>query len=292
MRDYAKISPQFWIGNTGRQIRKLGLASQLLALYLLTCPNATMIGVYYLPVAFIEHETGLPLEAATKALRSLCEVAFCTYDDEMEYIWVHEMAFYQVGGQLKPGDNRVKGINDDYQSLPNLSFLKQFFDKYQTLFYLENPRANRASLQDPSQHLSSQEQDQEQDQDQKQEKKIFMFGKLDAVPPPSEPAAISSVAAEQPSTTLLKKQAVEILQFLNEKTGRAYRPVDTNLKLIMARLKSGASVMDCRQIIAKKTREWKNDTKMAEYLRPATLFNATKFEQYLGELVLPQEHLP
>lgn len=83
----------------------------------------------------------------------------------------------------------------------------------------------------------------------------------------------------------IKKQAQEVLDFLNSKTGRCYRPVETNLKLIMSRLKSGASVMDCRQVIAKKTREWRNDEKMSEYLRPATLFNATKFEQYVGELV-------
>ncbi len=87
------------------------------------------------------------------------------------------------------------------------------------------------------------------------------------------------------TSTAFRTQALEVLQFLNEKTGRTYRPVDTNLKLIVARLKSGASVMDCSQVIAKKTREWKDDPKMAEYLRPATLFNATKFEQYFGELL-------
>jgi uncharacterized phage protein (TIGR02220 family) len=88
------------------------------------------------------------------------------------------------------------------------------------------------------------------------------------------------------STALLKTQAMEILEFLNGKTGRVYRHVDTNLKLVIARLKSGVTVGQCFQIIAKKTREWKDDPKMAEYLRPATLFNATKFEQYIGELVV------
>ena len=92
-------------------------------------------------------------------------------------------------------------------------------------------------------------------------------------------------------SSLLTSQAIEVLQFLNEKTGRAYRVVDSNLKLIIARLKSGATVMDCRQVIAKKNREWKGDPKMAVYLRPATLFDATKFEQYMGELVLPKEEM-
>jgi uncharacterized phage protein (TIGR02220 family) len=79
--------------------------------------------------------------------------------------------------------------------------------------------------------------------------------------------------------------AREVLGFLNAKTGRHYQPVDANLKLIVARLKEGASVADCRAVVAKKCREWSADEKMGSYLRPATLFNATKFAQYRGELL-------
>lgn len=82
-----------------------------------------------------------------------------------------------------------------------------------------------------------------------------------------------------------RQQAKEILSFLNEKTGRSYEPVDANLKLIVARLKEGSTALDLRQVIAKKCREWIGDPKMAEYLRPKTLFNATNFAQYKGELV-------
>jgi uncharacterized phage protein (TIGR02220 family) len=75
-----------------------------------------------------------------------------------------------------------------------------------------------------------------------------------------------------------------ILDFLNEKTGRSYKPVKANLNLITARLREGATEDDLRAVIAKKCREWLGDEKMADYLRPATLFNATKFAQYQGEL--------
>jgi uncharacterized phage protein (TIGR02220 family) len=37
-------------------------------------------------------------------------------------------------------------------------------------------------------------------------------------------------------------------------------------------------------VIGRKTAKWKGDAKMEEFLRPATLFNRTKFAQYLGEL--------
>lgn len=77
--------------------------------------------------------------------------------------------------------------------------------------------------------------------------------------------------------------AREILEFLNEKTGKHYEPVDANLELITARLKE-ATPDDIRAVVAKKCREWSADEKMAKYLRPATLFNRTKFAQYKGEL--------
>lgn len=78
--------------------------------------------------------------------------------------------------------------------------------------------------------------------------------------------------------------AIEILNYLNKNTGKNYRPVDSNLRLIEARLKSGATPLQLREVVFAKCEQWGKDPKMAEYLRPATLFNATKFEQYLGEM--------
>lgn len=81
----------------------------------------------------------------------------------------------------------------------------------------------------------------------------------------------------------LKKQAVEVLEYLNQKTRRAYRPVDVNLDLIIARLKSKATPDQCREIIDLKCREWIG-TDGEKWLRPATLFGKSKFEQYIGEI--------
>jgi uncharacterized phage protein (TIGR02220 family) len=85
-----------------------------------------------------------------------------------------------------------------------------------------------------------------------------------------------------------RDDALQVLQFLNEKTGRSYQPTTVNLSLIIARLNEGASVQDCKSVVAKKIREWVGDAKMAQYLRPATLFNREKFSQYWGELVEPE----
>jgi uncharacterized phage protein (TIGR02220 family) len=82
-------------------------------------------------------------------------------------------------------------------------------------------------------------------------------------------------------------EALEILSFLNDKAGRRYQPTRSNMQFIQARLADGATVIECRQVIAKKCREWLQDPEMSEFLRPATLFNATKFSQYQGELGVP-----
>jgi uncharacterized phage protein (TIGR02220 family) len=79
-------------------------------------------------------------------------------------------------------------------------------------------------------------------------------------------------------------EAREVLAFLNKMTGRKYRDVPTNLDLIAARLKEGATVAECKAVIAIQVREWKDDPKWSRYLRPATLFNATKFWQYHGKV--------
>lgn len=78
--------------------------------------------------------------------------------------------------------------------------------------------------------------------------------------------------------------AAEVLDHLNAKTGRHYQPVAANTDLIRNRLRDGATVDECKAVIDAKHAEWGNDSRMAGYLRPATLFNASKFAQYVGQL--------
>lgn len=166
MRDYATVSPQFWLGKTGRELRKQGAEAQLVAFYLMTSPHANMLGLYYLPVLYLSHETGLGLEGASKGLRSAIEAGFCSYDVATEMIWVHEMAAYQVGRALKPGDNRCAGVRNEYASLPENPFLSLFYERYKADFHLSDKRENPPESEGASKGLGSQDQDQEQDQEE------------------------------------------------------------------------------------------------------------------------------
>src|SRR5690625_3120250 len=104
MRDYGKVAPQFWTGSTGKELRAHGHEAVIVGLYLMTSPHANMIGLYYLPVLYIAHETGLGLEGARKGLQRACEAGFCTYDDTSEYVFVHAMARFQIAHSWKPAD--------------------------------------------------------------------------------------------------------------------------------------------------------------------------------------------
>lgn len=183
MRDYAKIAPQFWIGATGKAIRKHGAEAQVVALYLLSSPHANMIGLYHLPLAYISADTGIPLEGASKALRCLNEALFCGYDEAAEVVWVYEMAKYQISAFLKPEDKQCAGVQNAYDAVPQNRFLAGFHDKYETAFHMKRRREQASPLEAPSKPLRSQEQEQEQEQEKttcararKQEHKIEFDG--------------------------------------------------------------------------------------------------------------------
>jgi len=81
------------------------------------------------------------------------------------------------------------------------------------------------------------------------------------------------------------KIAKRILQKFNQITKSHYRPVKTNLELIIGRLKEEYTIKDIIITIKFKAKEWLGDSKMDVYLRPYTIFNKTKFSQYHGKAI-------
>lgn len=79
-----------------------------------------------------------------------------------------------------------------------------------------------------------------------------------------------------------ERESVErVVAALNEATGSRYRSTSaTTLRHLLARLREGFTVEDCKEVIRKKSEEW-GGTDMAKYLRPETLFGS-KFEGYLN----------
>jgi hypothetical protein len=160
MRDYGVVSPKFWIGETGKALRG-NAEAQLVALYLMTCPHANMIGVFHCPLIYISHETGISFEGASKALASLSEALFCTYDTATETVFVHRMAAYQVGETLKAEDNRVKSVVKEWQNIGPSQLKQAFFAIYSEAFHLPTTAKKKSPSKAPSKPLRSQEQEQD-----------------------------------------------------------------------------------------------------------------------------------
>ena len=135
MREYGKISPQFWIGKTGKALRGYPEA-QIVSMYLMTSPHAEMTGIFHCPILYISHETGLSIEGAMKGLDRLSEVGFSTFDAENDMVFVHEMAKYQIGDDLKPTDNRVVGVQKLFNNMPSSYVKTLFYERYKTAFLL------------------------------------------------------------------------------------------------------------------------------------------------------------
>jgi hypothetical protein len=169
MRDYAKVAPSFWTGRTGRALRG-NAEAQIVAMYLMTCPHANMIGVFTCPLIYIAHETGLPLEGASKGLQSLIEAGFCSYEADLELVWVHEMARFQIGDSLKPTDNRTAGVRNEYDRIPRSLIRQGFHARYRHVYHLLDEVFEEEKTEAPSKPLVSQEQEQEIEQEQEQDK--------------------------------------------------------------------------------------------------------------------------
>lgn len=158
MRDYSKVSPLSWIGMTANVIRAEAerdparrdhARTCLLTLqYLMSGPNSSMLGIYSLPLATLADQVMTTKEGALEALRSLQVLEFCVYDEAVQWVWVCEMAAWQIDRELRPSDNRIKGIAKDWLALPNLRMLEAFYDRYRAAFHLPVRSSSKAPTKD------------------------------------------------------------------------------------------------------------------------------------------------
>jgi hypothetical protein len=173
MRDHAIFSPQFWIGETGRELRGHPEA-QVVAAYLITCPTSNMIGLYHLGIPTLVHETGLSKQGASKGLRRVIQVGMASYDGSSETVFLPEMARHQLGATLKPGDKRIKAIEKLLLQMAKSPYCKEFTALYGEAYHLSKITSKetqkRRGIEGASEFEPEKRVDQEQDQEQEKEK--------------------------------------------------------------------------------------------------------------------------
>lgn len=164
MRDHAIVSPMFWTGQTGQLLRK-DADAQRLAMYLLTCPSSSMIGLYYLPIPVMFHELAMKESQLRKALRRVIQVGFCDYDEASEVIFVFEMARFQCGKTLNDKDKRKPAILRLLKSFQKCRLFRDFVQKYSEPYGLKIDLPASPSEGASDFRLQDQDQDQEKEQD-------------------------------------------------------------------------------------------------------------------------------
>lgn len=78
----------------------------------------------------------------------------------------------------------------------------------------------------------------------------------------------------------------EFIEWFNEETGRRFASDKSGTikgfkKNIEARFKEGYTKQDLYLVTKDKAKEWKDDKKQKQYLRPSTLFGSEHFDEYL-----------
>lgn len=88
---------------------------------------------------------------------------------------------------------------------------------------------------------------------------------------------------EKPLKVVWTEETNHIIDYLNKRTGKKYSvKTKKTAQLIHKLLDNGFTVEDFERVIDLKCKQWLNNEKMNQYLRPRTLFSE-KFEDYLNE---------
>lgn len=102
---------------------------------------------------------------------------------------------------------------------------------------------------------------------------------------PSVKKTSCQVPAETDREVQITDDAKSVLKYLNLMTGRRYQPSRSSLENIRARLREQFTVAEMQQTIDYMQAKWGGDLEMDKFLRPATLFQPTKFPGYQGSSV-------
>lgn len=251
-----------------------------LALYLMTCPHGNMLGCFRVSDAYASDDLQWDIERVSKGFGELYRNGFAYRCDRTFWVVIHKhlkwnkldnenvgKAAAKLFDSLTPPDS-VKALLLKALRQYGKNFPVEKLDEIQTV--LERSRNGIETLSKPV--------------------AVTVTVTGDICPAPVGALVTSDAGDDTPSPASRsgsqgsESAAVQVLEYLNEKAGRDYRPVKANLSLITARLKEGATVEECRAVVDAKVEEWSADTKMRGYLRPKTLFSATNFAQYAGEL--------
>lgn len=150
MSSYGLVLPAFWTKGTGKRLRG-DKDAQLVAVYLMSCPSRTMVGIYHLSIPQLCNDTGLTFEEATKGLARCSAEGFAFFDPDDELFFVPRLAAIQVGEELtacgrngRP-DRRIAGVRRALAQFKGHQFYAKFLEIYADSYHLQDLRQEAAA---------------------------------------------------------------------------------------------------------------------------------------------------
>lgn len=134
MRAYGIIKSTFWLRGSGKRLRG-NPEAQVLALYLMTCSQGTMCGIFHVALPTVAHDTGIALIRIAELLVTLDEIV--TYDPDEELCWIPNAAREQVGVSLSMKDKKRPGVLRELKQFGHHPFVGEFLRLYMEPYLLD-----------------------------------------------------------------------------------------------------------------------------------------------------------
>lgn len=221
---------------------------KLIFFHILTTPLSSSFGLYKASIGALADEMRWNIQRYTKGFREGLLKGYFLYDDKYYVLFIPNFLKYNP----PHNPNVLRSWANTFNEIPQCSLKEQF---YQSL---------KAFLESFDESFRD------------------VFGKSFIKDYRNDPVTVTDNDTVTDSKKNNEIPYNEILADLNEKTEKHYKPTEKTKEFIRCRWKEGFTLEDFKKVHETMARLWKNQPKMNQYLRPVTLYCASKFEGYLN----------
>lgn len=126
MRTYSKFLNSWWI----KTLPGLDTEAKLILIYLRTAVNSNLIGLFYCPIPYISADLQIEQQTVRSRIETLIARGRILYDFDTKQVYIPQMAEEENGREFKEKDNRIKFIQDLYDSVAPSPLCDKFFEDY------------------------------------------------------------------------------------------------------------------------------------------------------------------
>lgn len=255
----------------------LSLEAKYIYVYLLFNKHRKLLGVYYLPVGYVEIDTGIKSDKIDKALDELVSIGYIGYDKENEIVLI--INYLEINSHYNP--NHIKGGLREIQRL-NLSNLIDLFtpikEVIEKVIDIEEKETIKNELNNILQSILNKNNGHRDEHPN---------GHRDAMSMPISISISNSISnSKEGGVGGEKKSDLELVKEIHQKlcdeSGKNFKLTDAVKTSIRARLNDGFTKEEIFEAIEKQVANCKENN-VPQYMHPSTVFrNTTSIERALS----------